>query len=160
MANNRLSKDEYLMIVAMATSLRSTCERRKVGAVLVKDGRIISTGYNGALAGYDNCPGVDTCKLKTAGCVYTVHAEANCITRAREQGDAIYCTDMPCINCLKMILSHNPKMKIVYLRPYNDETRDSYLKHLNEEQPIDISMIEYTEAITNGSQYIMELGLM
>lgn len=124
----RLDTTTYFMVVAFAASLRSTCERRAVGAVLVKDKRIISTGYNGSPAGFEHCTGSANCQFNKGGCIRTIHAEMNCITRARETGDILYCTDKPCLSCLKTILSHNPKIEIYYARDYNDEAREEYLR--------------------------------
>lgn len=128
--NDRLSQDEYFMIMAATTSLRATCSRRKVGAVMVREGRVVSTGYNGSPPGYDHCTGGD-CLMHNGSCINTIHAEMNALINANALCDTIYCTDQPCINCYKAILSHNPKMRIVWLREYKDDARLAFIGRHN-----------------------------
>ena len=93
---SRLSREEYYMNIAVQTSLRSTCIRRKVGAIIVKDDRILSTGYNGAPSGIPNC--CDDCKRcyrsahnipsgQMLDMCYAVHAEQNAIMNALKTGE-------------------------------------------------------------------------
>lgn len=124
--SKRIGLDSYFSLISHAVALRSTCGRRKVGAVLVKEGRIISTGYNGAPPGMQHCSD-SGCVKHGENCVNTIHAETNCIIRAREQGDTLYCTDKPCLSCLKAAISHNPKIRIVYCRDYEDPARETFL---------------------------------
>ena len=135
----RSSRNAYFMSMAIAASSLATCPRRKVGAVLVKEKRIVSTGYNGSPSGYTNCFCVNretnfdekrTC-MHENHCVNTIHAEINALLRAREMCDELFCTDTPCIACLKAALSHNPKIKIWYLRTYEDPAREHFLKEHN-----------------------------
>lgn len=101
----------YFLEIAKTVSIRSDCERDKVGAVVVKDNRIRATGYNGAPAGV---PGCDTCPRRSSGCVpgssydncVAVHAEANALLycdRADLQGSTLYVTRRPCYACSKLI---------------------------------------------------------
>lgn len=131
----KTDKIGYFLILAASAARRATCPRLAVGAVLIKEGRIISTGYNGAPAGFKECLD-DGCLMfesvnDRARCVNSIHAEINCLIRAREQGDTIVCTDQPCLNCLKAILSHNPDIEIYYAKPYNDSARDMFLAFHN-----------------------------
>ena len=128
---DRISKDAYFMKIAEVVSLRSTCIKRKVGAVLVKDSHILSTGYNGAPSGFSHCtPG--TCvrqELKSGErpeLCKGVHAEINCIIQAAIHGTSImgdttlYSTHFPCMSCLKLIINASIK-RIVYQEGYNME---------------------------------------
>jgi dCMP deaminase len=129
----RITKDRYFMRIAEVVSLRSTCIKRKVGAVLVKDSHILSTGYNGAPSGFKHCT-QDTCvrkNLKTGEkpeFCRGVHAEINCIIQAAIHGTsikgdtAIYSTTFPCMSCLKLIINAGIT-KLVYKEGYNMENK-------------------------------------
>ena len=110
----RISKNTYFMKIAEVVSQRSTCIKRKVGAVLIKDSHIISTGYNGAPSGFKHC-NADTCVRKNLKSgekpelCRGIHAEINCILQAAIHGTSIegnttlYSTTFPCMSCLKLI---------------------------------------------------------
>ncbi|GAJ07869.1 unnamed protein product, partial [marine sediment metagenome] len=112
----RISKDDYFIKIAGLVSKRSTCIKRKVGSVLVKDSHILSTGYNGAPSGFKHCTS-ETCvrqKLKSGEkpeLCRGVHAEINCIIQAAIHGTSIrgnttlYSTHFPCMSCLKLIIN-------------------------------------------------------
>jgi len=129
--NQRISKDNYFMKIAEVVSLRSTCIKRNVGAVLVKDNHILSTGYNGAPSGIPHCtPDICVRKYLEPGekpeLCRGVHAEINCIIQAALHGTAIegdtslYSTTFPCMSCLKLII--NAKIKrLIYKEGYNME---------------------------------------
>jgi dCMP deaminase len=120
---------EYFMDIAFAVSTRSTCKKRQVGAVIVHEKRILATGYNGSLPGTRHCDEVG-CLLNGKGnCIRTIHAEANAIARLREQGSEIYCTDQPCINCLKLILATGIE-NIYYRRTYESEDLQLFMNEL------------------------------
>jgi dCMP deaminase len=131
--NKRISKDDYFMKIAEVVSLRSTCIKRKVGAVLVKDSHILSTGYNGAPSGFSHCTS-DTCvrqNLKSGEkpeLCRGIHAEVNCIIQAAIHGTSImgettlYSTHFPCMSCLKLLINAGIK-RIVYLEGYNMENK-------------------------------------
>lgn len=122
----RLSIDAYFLTIAIAASLRSTCNRRAVGAVLVKERRVISTGYNGAPPGLEHCG--EKHVMFDGHCINTIHGEQNALIAARDQGDHLYCTDQPCIMCFKLALAHNPDIIVVYLRKYPDLARDHFIE--------------------------------
>lgn len=119
----RITRDEEMMLHALVTSLRSTCGRKAVGAVIMKDGRIISSGYAGPPSGFPHC--TQACvEASTAGCTRTVHAEQNAIAYAARHGIStagatIYCTDSPCLNCANQLINTGI-IRVVYLRPYRD----------------------------------------
>lgn len=113
----RPSWDEYFMKIAAQVSERSTCLRRQVGAILVKDKRILATGYNGAPSGLRHCCEVG-CLRETQGVesgekqelCRGLHAEQNAIIQAALHGiqinhSTMYCTHQPCILCAKMIVN-------------------------------------------------------
>ena len=127
----RISKNEYFMRMAKVASPRSTCIKRKVGAVLVKDDHILSTGYNGAPSGFSHCTH-DTCVRKSLSpgekpeLCRGVHAEINCIIQAAIHGTAIdgntslYTTTFPCMSCLKLLINARVK-QLIYKEEYNME---------------------------------------
>lgn len=130
---DRPSWDEYFMEMAALTSKRSTCMRRQVGAVIVKDKHIIATGYNGAPRGIKHCEERGGClreKLDVPSgerhelCM-AVHAEQNAIIQAATlgqsvEGGVIYVTNQPCVICAKMIINAGIK-RIVVREGYPDQ---------------------------------------
>ncbi|MBD3195007.1 MAG: cytidine deaminase [Candidatus Lokiarchaeota archaeon] len=131
MANTttRISQDKYFMKIATIISQRSTCIKRKVGAVLVKDSHIISTGYNGVPSGFEHCT-IESCVRRNlkSGAKHEfckgVHAEINCIIQAALHGTSIlgdttlYTTTFPCTSCLKLLINSKIK-RIVYMDDYD-----------------------------------------
>ena len=121
--------DEYFMNIAQVTASRSNCSRRHIGAVIVKDHRIISTGYNGTPRGVKNCDegGCPRCASDTPsgeklGECICCHAEENSIVQAAYHGvsvkdSVIYTTFSPCLLCSKMIINAGIK-EVVYLNRY------------------------------------------
>lgn len=117
LANKRPSWEEYFLELADLVASRSTCLRRQVGAVLVKNDRIISTGYNGAPRGLGHCLELGCLRESMqipSGQRYElckgVHAEQNAIINAAyygvsTQGTVLYCTTQPCIICARMIIN-------------------------------------------------------
>ena len=128
---DRLSWNQYFMTIATVTSLRSPCERLKVGCVLVKDKRIISTGYNGFLPGAKHQSIVKNNHEQA-----TVHAEQNAVSNASKNGintngTVAYVTHFPCINCFKTLSSAGIN-KIYYLDDYkNDDTVTQIANDIN-----------------------------
>ena len=116
----RISWNDYFMKAATLASVRSPCERLKVGCVLVKNNRLISMGYNGFLAGTDHRSIVRWGHEQA-----TIHAEINAITDAAKRGVSIddtiaYITHYPCINCFKALASSGVK-KIYYQVDYKND---------------------------------------
>ena len=120
----RVKWDEYFMQIALQVSTRSTCDRKRVGAVIVRDRTILSTGYNGSIRGLAHCD--DKGHLMDNGhCVRTVHAEANAIAQAAKHGvnvnnSSVYITASPCWTCFKL-LANSGINEIVYGEFYQDE---------------------------------------
>lgn len=105
----RPSWDDYFMGIAKIVATRGTCNRLQVGAVLVKNNRIVATGYNGAPPGMPHCDGPAGHLMEHEHCIRTVHAEANCILQAGVTGGAstvgatLYTTHSPCYPCYKAL---------------------------------------------------------
>lgn len=122
----RMSRDEYFMTIAFAAAQRGTCNRIKVGCAIVKDGEIISTGYNGSAAGEPHCIDVG-CEMVEGHCIATIHAEDNAIRLAGREarGSVLYVTDKPCYvgKCAKRIV--NARIAAVYYcRDYKSPQTD------------------------------------
>ena len=130
-ARTRPDWDTYFMGMAKLAARRSSCLRRAVGAVLVKDRRLLATGYNGVPSGVTHC--------EVVGCLRDrlnvpsgerhelcrgLHAEQNAIIQAAYhgvsiQGAHLYCTNLPCIICAKMLINAGVR-RIVYIEGYSD----------------------------------------
>lgn len=129
--DQRPSWDEYFITLAAQVATRSTCARRAVGAVLVRDRRILATGYNGSPPGFEHC--IDVGCLEVGGhCIRTVHAEVNAIIQAAlhgvsTQGATLYCTSAPCLSCTKMLIGSGIR-RIVYRDPYDDPLSVEFLQ--------------------------------
>lgn len=126
---SRMSREELYMRMTELVSLRSTCLRAKVGALIVKDGRPISMGYNGAAAGLPHCQ-----DCEGPNCSVALHAEANAIAFAAKAGVSItgsdlYCTMSPCISCAKMIINSGIA-RVYYKNEYRVTTGIDLLKQV------------------------------
>ena len=120
----RASWDEYFMAIAAEVSTRSTCDRKHVGAVIVRDRMILATGYNGSIRGLAHCDEVGHL-MEDGHCVRTTHAEANALIQAarngvRVEGGGIYVTASPCFGCFKLIANAG-LVRIVFGEFYRDE---------------------------------------
>jgi dCMP deaminase len=120
----RVSWDEYFMNIAIQAATRSTCDRKHVGAVIVRDKTILSTGYNGSIRGLPHCDDIGHMMVNDH-CVATVHAEANAIIQAAKHGTMIngadiYVTASPCWDCFKLIANSGIR-RIFYHEFYRDE---------------------------------------
>jgi dCMP deaminase len=129
----RESWDEYFMGIAKAVATRSTCLKRKVGAIIVSEKRIISTGYNGSAPHLPHCVDVGCLLNEDGKCIRTIHAEANAIANAETPFDkassTIYCTDCPCLSCLKLIMAKGIN-RIVYENSFEDKERDIFIEDM------------------------------
>jgi dCMP deaminase len=119
----RTSWDEYFMEIARQVASRATCDRKHVGALLVRDRIILSTGYNGSIRGMPHCDEVGHL-MENGHCVATVHAEANAVLQAartgvRIEGSALYTTASPCWPCFKLVANAGI-LRIVYGEFYRD----------------------------------------
>ena len=112
------------MNIARVVASRSTCDRKQVGAVIVRDKTILSTGYNGSIRGLAHCSEIGH-MLENGHCVATIHAEANAILQAakngvRIDGGTIYTTASPCWSCFKLI-ANSGLVRICYGEFYRDD---------------------------------------
>ena len=125
MSNDRVSWEAYFMNIAREVATRSTCDRKHVGAVIVRDKTILSTGYNGSIKGLPHCDEAGH-EMVEGHCVRTTHAEANAIVQAAKNGvkidsAEIYVTASPCYNCFKLIA--NSGIKIIYYHEFYRDDR-------------------------------------
>jgi len=118
-AKIRKDWDRYFLDIAFKVAERSTCPRRMVGAVVVKDKRIKGTGYNGSAAGLPHCTD-EGCLMLNGHCIRTIHAEVNALLECspeERKGATIYVTDCPCAECSKLIITTGIK-RVVFARDY------------------------------------------
>ena len=148
---SRIDIHDYYMNIAVQVSLRSTCMRRKVGAVIVKDNRILSTGYNGAPSGLPNC--IDNCNRcyrsahnipsgQLLDMCYAVHAEQNAIMNAMKTGEdlkgaVLYVNTYPCVTCFKLTVQSG--IKEVY---YIDEYENEFTKQMAKEAGVKLVKLD------------------
>ncbi len=116
--------DEYFMRIATEVASRATCDRKHVGAVIVRDKSILATGYNGSIRGLGHCD-EEGHMMEDGHCVRTIHAEANAVIHAarhgvRIEGATIYVTASPCWGCFR-ILANAGINRIVFGEFYRDE---------------------------------------
>jgi len=116
---NRPSRDFINLEIAKLIASRGACGRMKVGCVITKDGRIISTGYNGPLPSEDLC--YAHCNVSQP-CDHAIHAEQNAIAFAASEGinlfgATLYCTHGPCLTCARLIVQVGI-FRVIYLEPY------------------------------------------
>ena len=127
--------DHRFMELAKTIGSWSSCyqSNRRIGAVIVKDKRILTTGYNGAPAGVESCADREECMRRTLNIpsgtkhelCYAIHAEQNAIIQAAKMGinidgATLYCTHQPCVICAKMIVNAGIK-RVIYGEGYPDE---------------------------------------
>ncbi len=133
MPKTRVSWENYFMNIAREVATRATCDRKMIGAVIVRGKTILSTGYNGSLRGLPHCDEVGH-EMENGHCVRTVHAEANAIVHAARhgiqlEGAEIFITASPCYNCFKLIVNAGIT-KIYYGEFYRDERITTHAKEL------------------------------
>jgi dCMP deaminase len=132
-AGQRPPWDQYFLEICQVVSRRATCLRRQVGAILVRDRRILTTGYNGPPRGMRHCAELGGCRRKELGIpsgerhelCRALHAEQNAIIQAALHGVSVigatmYITNQPCVLCAKMLINAGV-VRIVYRGHYPDE---------------------------------------
>ena len=134
MSQNRPSWDTYFLKLAMLVSERATCPRMHCGCVLVRDKRILSTGYNGSIPGDVHCED-EGCMIVDNHCVRTIHAEMNAILQCSihgvsTEGATAYITNMPCTNCSKALIAAGIK-QIVIFSDYHDTKAEEFFDIAN-----------------------------
>ncbi|MEJ2199648.1 MAG: cytidine/deoxycytidylate deaminase family protein [Desulfuromonadaceae bacterium] len=155
----RPSWDEYFMEIAHLVARRSTCLRRRVGAVMVKDKNILATGYNGTPAGIRHCEEIGCLRQlhnvpsgQRHELCRGLHAEQNAIIQAAKHGcniagATLYCTNSPCIICSKMLI-HAGIQRIIYEEGYADELSLEML----EESGVEVLQFDQVVARAKGEQ--------
>lgn len=123
--------DSYFLKLAMLVSERATCPRMHCGCVLVKDKRILATGYNGSVSGDVHCDD-EGCLIVDNHCVRTIHAEMNAITQCAQYGisttgSTAYVTNMPCTNCAKALIAAGI-VKVVIFSDYHDTMAEQFFQ--------------------------------
>tara|TARA_Y100000766_G_scaffold82970_1_gene70618 strand:- start:391 stop:819 length:429 start_codon:yes stop_codon:yes gene_type:complete len=141
MSKHRVSWKDYFMNIAREVATRSTCDRKHVGAVIVREKTILSTGYNGSIKGLPHCDEVG-CEMVDGHCVRTSHAEANAIVQAAKNGiqinqSEIYVTASPCYDCFKLIA--NAGINVIY---YDEFYRDKRIIEKSKEIGIQLASLE------------------
>ncbi len=153
---SRPTWDDYFMNIAKQAATRSTCDRKHVGAVIVRDKTILSTGYNGSIRGMPHCDEAGH-MMENDHCVATIHAEANAIIQAAKHGvninsipnagntnnqgndvTTIYTTASPCWSCFKLIANSGIK-RIVFGEFYRDK------RIFDVSQKIGIELVDMTK---------------
>ena len=146
MQDERITWEKYFMIQAIMLAARSTCTRLHVGAVVVKDGRIIASGYNGSVSGTPHCTEVGDLVVD-GHCIRAVHAEQNALMQLAKMGISadgaqVFVTDFPCVHCAKLLLQAGIT-KINYLRNYHN---DDFVTNLLQVKNISIEQVVATKA--------------
>jgi dCMP deaminase len=141
---SRATWDEYFMAIALQVATRATCDRKHVGAVIVRDRTLLSTGYNGSIRGLGHCD-EEGHMMVDGHCVRTVHAEANAIVQAARngvgiEGASIYVTASPCWNCFKLIANSGLE-RICFGEFYRDDRIWEYSEKAGIEL-VDLSHVE------------------
>jgi len=144
MARERASWDEYFMNIANEVATRSTCDRKHVGSVIVRDKSILATGYNGSVRGLGHCDD-EGHLIEDGHCVRTVHAEANAIVQAarngmRIDGAGIYVTASPCWGCFRLIANAG-LVRIVFGEFYRDP------KIFEVSQALGIELVDFSKRV-------------
>jgi dCMP deaminase len=159
-ARQRPDWDQYFLEIAQVVAKRSTCLRRQIGAVIVRDRRILTTGYNGAPSGLSHC--LDTGCLRDelhipsgtrSELCRALHSEMNAIIQAAQhgvstKGASLYCTHQPCSVCARMLINAGIG-RVVYIGDYPD---DLAMDLLNE---AGIEMVRYGKGLIPEAQAAM-----
>lgn len=150
MATPRADWDVYFMNIARQVATRSTCDRKHVGAVIVRDRSILATGYNGSIRGSAHCDDVGHL-MENGHCVRTVHAEANAIAQAARNGvrienSEIYVTASPCWSCFRLVVNAGVR-KICYGEFYRDTRIHDFAEELG------IDLVDLSEVIKAGGPF-------
>jgi len=146
--SERVDWHTYFMNIARQAATRSTCDRKHVGAVIVRDKTILSTGYNGSIRGMPHCDDVGHL-MEDGHCVATLHAEANAIIQAAKNGvrieaAEIYTTASPCWSCFKLIT--NAGIRTIY---YGEFYRD--LRSIEVAAALGIQLIDLSSGATRSA---------
>ncbi|MFS0575285.1 ComE operon protein 2 [Sporosarcina sp. 179-K 3D1 HS] len=152
----RITWDQFFMAQCHLLAMRSTCTRLAVGAIIVRDNRIIAGGYNGSISGGDHC--IDHgCYVIDNHCVRTIHAEMNALLQCSKYGipvaeSALYVTHFPCLQCTKAIIQSGIK-RIFYAADYKN---DPYAMKLFAQSGVSVLQVPFDEKkvdFSGGSKF-------
>jgi dCMP deaminase len=152
--NKRIPWAQYFAAQAKLLAWRSTCSRLSVGALIVRDNRVIAGGYNGSVSGDVHC--IDEgCYIVDGHCLRTIHAEMNAILQCAKFGvptenAEIYVTHFPCLACTKMILQAGIK-KIHYLNDYHN---DPYAMQLIKQLGVEVDKVTIDKAYFGDTDFM------
>lgn len=141
----RITWDQFFMAQSHLLALRSTCTRLAVGAVVVRDNRVIAGGYNGSISGDEHC--IDEgCYVVDNHCVRTIHAEMNALLQCAKYGTPtneaiVYVTHFPCLPCTKSLIQAGIR-RIFYA---NDYKNNEYAQQLLERAGVDVVHVPFDE---------------
>ncbi|SRR5258708_3768473 len=114
------NQHDYFLQIALSVAQRSTCPRAHVGAIIVNEGRIVSSGYNGAPSKMPHCEEIGCITDPDGRCLRVVHAEANALIRCpNAAGMMMYVTHLPCLRCAQLIINAGIST-VCYMYPYNE----------------------------------------
>ncbi|BAQ11508.1 deoxycytidylate deaminase [Bacillus sp. OxB-1] len=154
----RITWDQFFMAQCHLLAMRSTCTRLAVGAIIVRDNRIIAGGYNGSISGGDHC--IDHgCYVIDNHCVRTIHAEMNALLQCSKygspvDGSTLYVTHFPCLQCAKAIIQSGVK-HIFYATDYKN---DPYAIQLFAQSGVSVQQVPFDEKKVDFS-YGSKFGL-
>lgn len=156
-AHARPSWDEYFMALAHLAAVMGTCPKRKVGAVTVRDKRVLTTGFNGAPPGMPHCTEVGCLLFENEGssCRRVLHAEQNAVLRdsGNLQGAILYTSFLPCVDCMKEIITAKIA-EVVYEEEYpGTKPRYVHAKEFAQSSPIRLRKIQKVDMRQVLSQY-------
>ena len=144
----RPSWDEYFMMTAKLAGIMGTCLRRRVGAVVVKNKRIISTGFNGSPPGLPHCTDVGCLIIAEEGdaCQRTLHSEHNAVLQnsGAMEGATLYTSFLPCLNCMKVIISAKIS-EVVYEKEPPSSAKEKYKRAKEFAQEAGIKLTQIPE---------------
>jgi dCMP deaminase len=150
--------DEYFLDIAFSVAERSTCDRAHVGAVLVRDRRILATGYNGSPAGLPHCDEVGHL-IADGHCVRTLHAEQNAIIQSAlhgvsSEGATAYVTHQPCLTCAKMLINAGIQ-RVVYAGSYLDNYSRQFLAEAN----VQLEYLPHVRTVVNAGDPPLSINI-
>ena len=136
--------NEYFKKLMLDVSERATCNKKKVGCIIAKDNRILTTGYNGSPSRMPHCEDVGCLLDDNSKCIRCIHAEQNAICQAAKYGinineSDLYCTIMPCYTCAKLIVQCG--IRNIYI--LKDDKKDPLIKNLFFMSGINVNIYDY-----------------
>ncbi|RDX02817.1 ComE operon protein 2 [Listeria kieliensis] len=145
----RIEWDQFFMAQSHLISTRSTCTRLMVGATIVRDKRMIASGYNGSIAGGDHCT-EKGCLIVEGHCIRTIHAEMNALLQCAKFGAStdqaeLYVTHFPCVACCKSIIQAGIKA-VFYAKDYKN---NPYAIELFEQAGVEVKKVPFDHEILN-----------